>query len=39
MLELNGVENAIYRYGTFNFKQVVKTWKQKPQIFILNVKI
>lgn len=25
MLELNGVENAIYRYGTFNLKQVVKT--------------
>lgn len=39
MLELNGVENAIYRYDTFNFKQVVKTWKQKPQIFIVNVKL
>lgn len=24
---------------TFNFKQVVKTWKQKPQIFIVNVKL
>lgn len=24
MFEFNGVENVIYRYGIFNFKQVVK---------------
>lgn len=29
MLELNGVENAIYRYGTFNFRTGCENLKTK----------
>lgn len=39
MSNANSLVLRMQSTDTFNLKQVVKTWKQKPQIFIVNVKI